>query len=59
VIKLIPLSIVIASIVIPMLLAAQPRPKRALRRLQIWMALLIFAWAVLCVQVYPIYVPIE
>ena len=55
-VKLIPLSIVLASIVLPMWMASLPRPKRALRRLQITMALLMLLWAILCVQVYPMFV---
>jgi predicted membrane protein len=59
VVSLIPLSIVLASIVLPMMLASSPKPKRALRGLRITMALLMLVWAILCTRIYPLYVLAE
>jgi hypothetical protein len=56
---MIPLFIVAASIVAPLVLARQARPKRSLRRLYMTIALLAFVWAILCVSVYPHYVFVE
>jgi hypothetical protein len=53
---LVPLSIVIASVVVPMIFATRPRPKRALRSLQITIAALALLWALLNLYVYPRYV---
>jgi hypothetical protein len=53
---LIPLFIVIASIVIPMMLARSQRPKRAMTILYVTMALLAFVWCMLCLNIYPRYV---
>ncbi len=55
-VKLIPLSIVIATIVVPMLFSNRNPAKRALRNLRFTMAALILFWAMLCVYVYPQYV---
>ena len=54
--KEIPLSIVIASIVVPMLLSGSKRPRRAMRVLYLTMALLALVWCILCLKVYPQYV---
>jgi hypothetical protein len=56
VIKVIPVSIVIASIVLPILFSTRPRPKKSLQRLQITLIALAFVWVLLCVYVYPRYV---
>lgn len=53
---LIPLLIVLASIAVPMALAGSPNPKRALRWLQITIAVFALVWAYLCLSVYPVYV---
>jgi hypothetical protein len=58
-IKIIPLSIVIASIVVPMYLSGRSRPKEAVRTLWITMALLALVWTLLCAKVYPAFVPPE
>jgi hypothetical protein len=54
--KEIPLSIVIASIVVPMMLSGSKRPRRAMRVLYLTMALLALVWCILCLKVYPQYV---
>jgi hypothetical protein len=54
--KEIPLSIVIASIVVPMMLSGSKRPRRAMRVLYVTMALLALLWCILCLKVYPQYV---
>jgi hypothetical protein len=56
VIKVSPLLIVLATIVVPMMLAGRPRPKRQVRLLYISMGLLMVFWTVLCLEVYPRYV---
>ena len=53
---LIPLSIVIASIVVPMVLARSRQPKRAMTILYVTMALMALVWSMLCLRVYPRYV---
>jgi hypothetical protein len=53
---LIPLSIVIASIVVPMVLARSRQPKRAMTILYVTMALMALVWCMLCLRVYPRYV---
>ena len=55
-IKAIPLSIVIASIALPMWFATRPRPRRSLRRLQLTMVAVTLLWVFLCIHVYPQYV---
>ena len=55
-VRMIPLSIVIASIVIPMVLARSRRPKQAITILYVTMVLLILVWCLLCVRIYPRYV---
>jgi len=54
--KNIPLSIVIASIVVPLVLSRSKNPKRAMRWLYVTMALLSLVWCFLCLRVYPQYV---
>jgi hypothetical protein len=53
---LIPLFIVLVSIALPIVLARSPKPKRALRWLQISIAVFALVWAFLCLDVYPLYV---
>ncbi len=55
-VKLIPVAIVIATIVVPMFFSTKAPPRRALRNLQLSMAALVLVWAMLCVYVYPQYV---
>jgi hypothetical protein len=55
-IKVFPLLIVLATIIIPMILAGRPRPKRQLRLLYVSMGVLMVIWTVLCLDVYPRYV---
>jgi hypothetical protein len=57
--KLIPVSILIASVIVPMLFAARPRPKKAVRQLQITFAALALLWALLNLYVYPLFVEPE
>ena len=52
----IPLMIVAASIVLPMLLSGTKRPKQAIKTLYVSIALLVFVWCMLCLHVYPQYV---
>jgi hypothetical protein len=53
---LIPLFIVLVSIALPILFAGSPKPKRALTRLQVSIAVFVLVWAFLCMGVYPLYV---
>ena len=55
-VKVIPVSIVITSIVLPIVLSNKKSPKKALKQLQIFFAVAVFIWAILCVYVYPKYV---
>jgi hypothetical protein len=53
---LIPLFIVLTSIGLPIALSGSSKPKRALRWLQLTVAVLALVWAFLCLRVYPVYV---
>jgi hypothetical protein len=52
----IPLSIVVVSIVLPMVLSGTKRPRQAIKILYLSIAVLAFVWAMLCLYVYPQYV---
>jgi hypothetical protein len=52
----IPLSIVVVSIILPMLLSGTKRPKAALKILYFSIAVAAFVWCMLCMHVYPQYV---
>jgi hypothetical protein len=54
--KSIPLLIVVATEVVPILFSDRPKPKRQVRLLQITMAAIALVWALLCLFVYPRYV---
>jgi hypothetical protein len=51
--KYIPFSLVLFTVVLASYMAAKPRPKPALRKLIILMAIYIAVWAYLCLNVYP------
>jgi hypothetical protein len=57
--KLIILSIIIMTFVVPAFLAASPRPKQALKRTQAIMLVYIVIWAYMCVRWYPQLVPLK
>ena len=57
--KLIPLSVIIMSVVIPMLLAGRSKPNANLRLILLLLVGYIFIWTQLCLRVYPNYVQIE
>jgi hypothetical protein len=57
--KLIPLSIVIASILVPMLLAGRAKPSAKLRLTLILVLVYLFIWTRLVLRVYPTYVPLD
>ncbi|HTQ47120.1 MAG TPA: hypothetical protein VMI75_30405 [Polyangiaceae bacterium] len=52
----IPLSIVLVSIVVPMMLSGTKRPKQAIKILYVSIAIAAFVWCMLCLHVYPQYV---
>ena len=52
----IPLSIVILSILVPIVLSRRSSPKRAIRTLWFTMVLLALVWTMLCMHVYAAYV---
>jgi len=52
----IPLSIVVVSIILPMLLSGAKRPKQAIKILYFSIAVAAFVWCMLCMHVYPQYV---
>jgi hypothetical protein len=58
-IKQIPLLIVLASFIVPMVLAGRPRPQRRVGQLYVAMGVLLLLWVFLCLTVYPRYVPPE
>jgi hypothetical protein len=57
--KLILLSVVLVSMIIPIRLCTRPSPKRALRRVQWTIVAFVFVWAFLCIVWYPALVPLE
>lgn len=57
--KIIILSIILVSFGVPLWLAAAPRPRQALRRVQWILFVYIVVWAFLCLRVYPQLVPLE
>jgi hypothetical protein len=57
--KLIIFSIILASFIVPMGLSTGAQPRRALRRVQIIMCILIVVWALMCLIWYPQLVPLE
>jgi|HubBroStandDraft_6_1064221.scaffolds.fasta_scaffold1579104_2 hypothetical protein len=57
--KLIPLSVIIMSVVIPLIFAGRSRPKADLR-LVLWLLIgYILIWTQLCLRVYPMYVFVD
>jgi hypothetical protein len=52
----IPLSIVILSIALPIILSRRPRPRQAVRTLYLVMVIGALVWCMLCLHVYPAYV---
>lgn len=57
--KLILLSLVIVSVVVPMSFATRKTPRSALRTSQIITALFIIVWTFMCLYWYPRLVPID
>jgi hypothetical protein len=57
--KLIILSIVIVSFVVPIRLSTAKRPRLALRRAQQIVAVCIVVWAFMCLRWYPAIQPLE
>jgi hypothetical protein len=57
--KLILLSVVLVSMIIPIRLATRASPKRTLRRVQWTIVAFVFVWALLCIVWYPALVPLE
>lgn len=57
--KLILLSIVIVSVVVPMLLATRRSPVRMLRNAQVAALLAVVVWAYMCISWYPQLVPVD
>lgn len=57
--KYIPFSLVLFTVVVPTYLAWKPRPKPALKRMWMLMAIYIIVWCSLCLYVYPLNVFIE
>jgi hypothetical protein len=57
--KLIPLSIIIVSVVIPAFLASGPKPAAKLRLMLFLVIGYILIWTQLVLRVYPVYVPLD
>jgi hypothetical protein len=57
--KLIVLSIVLFTAIVPLALASSKAPKRTIRRIQIWSLVAAFVWAYACRTWYPQLVPVE
>jgi hypothetical protein len=57
--KLILLSLIIFSVVLPMMMAARPKPQATLRQVVLIMVFVIVVWSQLCLRVYPQYVQIQ
>jgi hypothetical protein len=57
--KLLLLSVVLASVALPVVLSRRPSPRRSIRRLLGAMAVIILVWAYLCLSLYPQWVHVE
>jgi hypothetical protein len=57
--KLILLSIILFSVVVPIAFARTKSPKRTLRGIQIATVISVAVWAFMCLTWYPVLVPIE
>jgi hypothetical protein len=57
--KYIPFSLILFTVVMASFMATKPRPKPALRKMIILMAIYLAIWAYLCLNVYPQNVFIE
>lgn len=57
--KLIPLSLVLLSVVLPIALAVRPNPARTIRKVHVTIAVYIVIWAYLCLHVYTKYVFVD
>jgi hypothetical protein len=57
--KLIILSIVLVSFVLPVWLSTEKHPRRAVRRVQHLILIFIVVWAYLCLHWYPELVPLK
>ena len=57
--KLILLSVILFSVVVPILFAGVKSPKRTLRWIQIAAVISVAVWAFMCLTWYPALVPIE
>jgi hypothetical protein len=57
--KLIVLSIIIFSVVVPTFFATVKSPKRVLRAIQIATVVSVAVWAFMCLTWYPMLVPLE
>jgi len=57
--KMIPLSLVVLTVALPLALSGRPSPRRSVRRLYWFIAIYIVLWCLLCLNVYPRYVFIE
>lgn len=57
--KLIILSIVFMSFLIPIRYSTQPNPQKSLKRVQVILLIFIVVWSVLCLRWYPALVPLE
>lgn len=57
--KLILLSIVLVSFIVPVRLCTRGTPRRALRRAQWITVAFVVVWAFMCIVFYPQLVPIE
>jgi hypothetical protein len=51
--KLIVLSVILLTIVMPIWLSDRPNPKKSLRLIWIVLVVYAFVWAALCTQCYP------
>jgi hypothetical protein len=57
--KLIPLSMILMTLVLPIVFSERPRPHRSVRVLQAVMLAFVLVWGILCITVYPQYVKVE
>ncbi|MDB4993421.1 MAG: hypothetical protein JWM74_853 [Myxococcaceae bacterium] len=57
--KLILLSVILFSVIVPIVFAKTKSPKRTLRGIQIATLVSVAIWAFLCLTFYPAMVPIE
>ena len=57
--KLLVLSVILVSVILPMIAATRPKPQKNLRIVLGVIVVVILVWTQLCLRVYPALVPLD